>query len=914
MERRILISGIVLTISIVVFIGLFFIHSNSKDTANPIRSVPQDAAIILKLNGPSLLHDLHKGTSKVWQDLSAFPSINTINTQIGIYDSLLKLAPKLADLMQHRDVFISGHSSGGKKIDFITLIALGEGIGSKDFTRILGQFTQYTQSKRKYEGKFIYSVKLGKTKSLHLSFTNGLLLYSTSPVLIEDAIRQSSLTTSLLDNTNFMRVFEATGKNKEANLFMDLSQLGKLYSQHAPNHIAKQSREFKDFGGWSELDINLKNNLILANGFSYNKGDGKSLLEIICQGKPVKITTEEILPASTIGYISFGMDNPVEYYENYKKYLKKTDKFATYDANLKDMNAKYGVEFEKVFLSIIDNQITIAQKHNASSNTNSEFLIFKCKSGSTAKVAIESLIETLKPKLGGTLEYKYSPDNELTFPIYRIPIYPMFGRLLGNFFNVIDENYLAIVDNYLVVGGSYKDVSELLYDFMLKRTLPRNEQYRQYSANLSAKSCLQIYANLSKSPSLFKRYLHPGTLQVLEENPEAFENNQIGGLQISEVSNLPYFNVFINHLEDYRGRPQTVWESLLDSSISQKPKFVLNHYTKQNEIIVQDDKNNLYLLNQAGRILWKVALQEKIISEIHQIDFYKNTKLQFIFNTKSRLHLIDRNGNYVERYPVNLRSPATAGMALFDYESNKNYRILIPGTDKKVYAYSKEGDIINGWKFRGAGHTIKHTPKHFKVGAKDFIIFGDKNTTYILDRKGNDRVTLDFNLLKSEKNSYHIRNTGNLSNSYFITTNTKGQVVKIGLNGKHTIETVLDVSEDHYFDYKDVNADGVSDYIFLDDKTLWVYDITGNKIFKQTFKNKVTQSPVYYHFSYNDRKIGVVTDNDLIYLLNKNGQVYKGFPVEGRTQFTIGYFDLTISRFNLIVGGRNNFLYNYAVE
>ena len=72
---------------------------------------------------------------------------------------------------------------------------------------------------------------------------------------------------------------------------------------------------------------------------------------------------------------------------------------------------------------------------------------------------------------------------------------------------------------------------------------------------------------------------------------------------------------------------------------------------------------------------------------IYQIDFYKNGKLQLLFNTAAQLHLLDRNGNYVERYPVKLRSPATNGMALFDYEKSRDYRIFLAAEDKGVNGF-----------------------------------------------------------------------------------------------------------------------------------------------------------------------------------------------------------------------------------
>lgn len=77
--------------------------------------------------------------------------------------------------------------------------------------------------------------------------------------------------------------------------------------------------------------------------------------------------------------------------------------------------------------------------------------------------------------------------------------------------------------------------------------------------------------------------------------------------------------------------------------------------------------------------MWKVALGEKIIGNVFMIDYYRNGKNQLLFSGKNDLHLLDRNGNYVERYPVKLRSPGSGPLALFDYDNNQVYRLIIPG-------------------------------------------------------------------------------------------------------------------------------------------------------------------------------------------------------------------------------------------
>ena len=169
----------------------------------------------------------------------------------------------------------------------------------------------------------------------------------------------------------------------------------------------------------------------------------------------------------------------------------------------------------------------------------------------------------------------------------------------------------------------------------------------------------------------------------------------------------------------------------------------MNHQTGQNEVFVQDLNNNIYLINQVGRILWKVQLAEPINSEVFQVDYFRNGKLQLMFSTRNALYLIDRNGNHVEKYPVKLRSPATNGVAVFDYDGNREYRIFIACEDKHVYAYNREGNLLDGWEFGQSESEVTQPLNHFRIGDRDFLVFGDRYKTYILDRKGSTRVNVD---------------------------------------------------------------------------------------------------------------------------------------------------------------------------
>ncbi|HQB22405.1 MAG TPA: hypothetical protein PLW23_08490, partial [Bacteroidales bacterium] len=72
--------------------------------------------------------------------------------------------------------------------------------------------------------------------------------------------------------------------------------------------------------------------------------------------------------------------------------------------------------------------------------------------------------------------------------------------------------------------------------------------------------------------------------------------------------------------------------------------------------------------------------------------------------------------------------------------------------------------------------------------------------------------------------------------------------------------------------------------------------------------------PSIYKFSNNQIKIGIVCKkSEKIYLINENGSIFEGFPLIGKSHFSIGFLNNNDEKMSLIVGGLENLLYNYKL-
>jgi hypothetical protein len=910
---------------ILLLILFFFLKRDFKiGPGEPLRAIPVDASVIIKINNlEAVLQKFHKECG-IWNELKSTASFRRLEYQMLFLDSVLASLPDARQLLLNNPSYLSLHYTGKDKIGSFHVYQIPKSMSERKIHALISRFVENkgTVTQRSYDGKKVFDVRLlhtGRINNFSYAVYKDLFMLSFSSLLLEDALRQMDGDVSVVSLHGFDQAFSTAGKNVDANVFLNFRNLPKSLSAGINNEFKAEVRSFTTFANWGELDVNIMSDNLLLNGFIVASDSDYCAASIFKDQNPQKITADEIMPSSVASCLILSVSDPARYFAGYHEYLKGLGRYNQYSRSLDVLENTYGIDFLKEFTDIWDNEISIAFDASAAENKEPiSYLLLKVKSQSLAEERLVKMIRKITEKESGSpQQYSsvYKIDNELSYIIYHLPIRKLTGKIFGDFFTNIDEHYFTFIENYLVLSDSPSSLGNLLHQVVLNKTLVTNQAYKVFKTSLSQKSNLYFYANIGRSNLAFSKYLSPSLLKSWNENIEAFQKIQVFGFQMYSSNGMLYANVFLKHFTDFKDQPHTVWESRLDTTIDIKPVFTLNHATRQNEVFVQDERNNIYLINQAGRILWKIPMSEKINSDIYQVDYYKNGKLQLLFSSLNYLHLIDRNGNNVEKYPVKLRSPASNPLAVFDYDKNRDYRLFIAGADKSIFVYGIDGSLIKGWDFPGTESQVTQAVNHFRVGDKDYIVFGDRMKTYILDRRGNQRVNVTAYFPKSEFNNYVFDNPGRTAGARIAITDTAGLIHFIYFNGDHSVVYMGHFSARHFFDYKDMDGDGRKEYIFLDATRLQVFRENKKLLYEFEFNHPVDFRPAYYNFAPKDKRLGIVSrEENLIYMINNDGKIYKGFPLRGNSPFSIGYFGENTSTFNLIVGSNDNFLYNYTVQ
>jgi len=850
-----------------------------------------------------------------------FPSIQQLgNIQpylqaLRNIDSLITKDSRFKQQFEHRPVVISFHQTGKNLYQFLLIFnndgfAGVEGAG-KLFSALSSHTGQWSQ--RTYNGQVIHRITFGidaLIPGISLSENKKYLVISPSPILLENAVRQMNQEGGLYNSRAFSRLSNTAGKEALAHVYVNLKVLPTWLSGWMNPVVKKKMERFTRYGDWASLDLTLRNDAIWMNGFALEGDTLNSYLNLFKNQVPRKLDAERFLPSNTAAYYSVGVEKPGIFLKGLADYLGSGETGRKRQMMIDKATAIMGADVIKVWSEIDFKELTIGYLCGVADQTIHPVAMIQVKNGKLA-------LEKLSIRAGTTTAVKPPrlPAQNKLFSLYNMPFEGLPEILGGSFFSKVSGKYFTFIDNQMILADEIQTLEDILHKYSMNKTLSTDAVYLSLAGLLSSRSNVSFFVVPYKARPIIESILSPEATTTFLATDKFIQKTGAIGLQFSSENGLSLHNLFASFAEIDYTKPQSIWESHLDAKICTKPFIVTNHITKDKEIIVQDEKSNLYLITAAGRILWKKNIGQRINSEIYQVDVMKNGKMQYLFSTANAIHLLDRNGAYLPKYPVKLKLATTNGMSLVDFDGTRDYRILLACSDNKVYCLDRSGNPIKGWNFGPATGPITLPIQFFKIQNKDYLVFSDPLKIYILDRKGAVKVNPSMDFAVSPNNPIQFENIASGQGPRFIATDVDGTVYTILMDGTVDSKKLGEFSSDHYFTFEDINKDGLSEYVFVDRNKMEIFSQKGEKAITHKFDGNVTSSPEMYIMDGKVKKLGMtVPARNQVLLFNGDGTVYGGFPLYGQSDFTIGKLGQTGKYMNLLVGSEEGYLYNYAIK
>ena len=861
MKTIIKIAVPVFLILTILFIGYSAYKDAIKKTADILTIIPVNASVIIKINDlENTIEELEN--TVIWKKILSIDKNNIIDKEINhIHKNIIEKK----EVYNMENFFISIHKTGlsNNAILFSTIL-------NKEYLNNQAEIIQnfgLDINKRKYDGRDIYIINDQENKTYYF-LKNEVLFFSKSMLIIEDVIKSINTEENLLTNNDFHTTYKTINTNADINLFINYNRFIKTINSYTKNKI-----KIKDFSYWCSSDIEIKDDILISNGFTNLKNKTKNYTDIFYKQQPVNIEISNIIPENTASLLAIGYSKSQDILNNKNKILQKNNKFWGWDKKRKALNDSTGIDYN-ILIQHLEKEAGFFSINNTMNN--SKYTYFKTKNSIITASFIQKLIQENYRYNGHNINYSYNKN--------------FTGHLFGELFNN-EAPYFTIINDYFIFGKSKSAIEYIIDNYNNRNTLSNSNHYQKFSSLLSSKSNLLLYINPGKILSSLK--LDKKHLKNIDLNIDSLLKFTGASIQISNKKNLLSNNITILYDKEYKKSIEEEWFIQLDTTIAIRPQFVQNHFTKEKMILVQTHSHNLYALDSKGNIIWEKQMKEKIIGDISTIDMYSNNKYQALFNTRDKLHIIDRNGKHVDGFPKKLPYETNIGHSLFDYNNKKKYRIMIVGVNNNIYNLTKNGNKVSGWKYKKQQNKIISPLRHFKHQTKDYILEETKEKSIrLLAINGSERT-----LMKIENNhnnsSIQISKQGKL---YNITKD--GKIWKGTLDGNSTETLFTEINpESILIIHKDTQL------VFHNKDKLFSINDKFDILYSISFKEEILN--ISNHGEY----ILIKTKNN-IYLC-KDEEIIDGFPINSDGLYNIS--DINNNDKVNLINVKNGSLYNYEL-
>ncbi len=946
-KSLIIATSVILLVTAAIF---YFLKSENPFFKETLlySAVPVSVPVFVELNSfKSIPFD--SPLFEKWADVEKISGFKTWAEQL---DSIIKENSDIQNGLRS-DRFVVALGLMGDKSLTPLVIQNAESSGRKKsietLSRVLFPEPEFSYAEIDYTGYKITSATTADSKkSFHYCFTGGMVIASQNLVLVQQSLLQLT-ENGITKNPSFERITKSMNSEPDVAFFVNqqlfpdfllefvnsssLAEMNEFGEEIKRNHY-RNVRDFKRFSSWNELEAEFNDNDILLKGITVANDTANHFLSVFNGQEPQRSGAGDILPKNTSFYTSYSFSNKKLFFDKLEKYFSLAGSFYKREDLIGKMESDLRIGFKKTFQSMVKSEMIVAVTDIPSEvSLKTNYFIFDVNGKTKTENILDSMLlnyANRKNLLLDDFKTVYSIDEKKHFTIIEFPFPSFPGIWLGKPFYTSQAKFAVFYKDYLVFCNSENGIQNYLNNMEGGLQLVSDNRFKRTKSNTGSKSNISSYFNMGRILNLSDEILSTDLSKKLEKKKSILRKLQAVNWQIGGGKGV-YANEINLILDDGKleeetkneggvdlgvmqnsGNTQTAWQCNIGYQLITKPIFTHNHADKENrEIMVQDKSTKLHQISSDGVIRWSIDIGEPIMSEVNQIDYLANGKLQYLFSTKTRLFIVDRNGVNLEGFPVSFPAKATNGVSVLDYENNRIYRYFVACDDKKIYAYDKAGKIMSGWVFEGTKSEVSTPIQHFKVKGKDYIVFKDRYGIYIQNRKGESvaKTAAEF------ENSRNQLILGIGKTPEFIATDTKGTIYNIDFNGNFTQKKVGKFDDKHFFTASDLNGDKSLEYVFVDGKELTILDESGTVLFTQKFQNTIQNQPNIYSFGSNLKKIGVVDSKaNHIYLLDITGKQHAGFPLQGATDFSIGKNTQSAKNLSLIVGTKGGSVYCYTLD
>jgi len=825
--RRIAIAALLLAIVAAIAWWLIGLRQGPAQAADPWAAVPADAVAVLEVPDPVAAWDHFTGTSQFWGDLEGDPGFSAVDT---IMRRIGRAAATLGQGKGGSMVVAWSVPEGNRPVPLVVWPVEP----SAGALQMLGLAFGKPLSPALWNGERQHIPADSALPALEVAWANGLLLAGAAQAPVEAAVKAAAAATAAAGKPGAFNKARATFSNgADAHLLMQANLAAQwLQADGQPLFPGGMAAE-----GWFAMDVRLRPDAMLMNGLLLPAGNGAALNALIHQ-QPAMPELLRALPANVAWMNWAQVDSPAAYIRNVAAGQLDETLFPAYGAWVRGIG-RAGAE-----------GATWAVLQAADPADAAAAMALRCPDGGCPAT-----------------EYRDVRITRLADP-------QALAVLFGNPFAAFQQPLWALLGDMVVFSDTPAAMRAAIDAWTDRSSLALAPGKGDFFTRFATGAVYTWWADVPRAwpPA---------------NGPQAAIHRTLGAamLQLSPRSDGACIATFcVQHAPTGNKTDGALWTAAMPAPLAMPPLLVDDYLSKTLQVLVQDRDHRISLISCTGKVLWQRQLDGPLLGGVNQVDRYRNAKLQLLCNTAGKVYLIDRLGRDVEGFPVALKADAAAPLSVFDYEGNKDYRILVPLVTGAVANLGPDGKPVQGWEPEKLPAPALAPVEHVRSKGKDFLVIPLRNgTVAVLDRRGAVRYApkLRMHALQTFLGS---RDAMDIGDRRLLWADSAGAVLSGSLDGH--VDTLSLPASGTVSLFSPQGGSGTA--ILRTTASTLTGETAGKLVFTITFPDSPGARAFAVPLGNAPDAIGLaLPEQDQVRLFDAAGTLWPGFPLKGAMPFSI---------------------------
>ena len=564
-------------------------------------------------------------------------------------------------------------------------------------------------------------VTSAKERGLCAASQEGVVMISESETLVRSSLRHISENISILQTEGFADALSSSA-GRDALIISNL-HFSKIFPSIFPRKLSSKASFFESLADWTVLVTEKsRSGSLHIKGTSLFEDNASEFMTVLMNSSYSISSAADVLPSYTLFAASLPFKDISPYMSAYRSYLDSRQELQRYQARQRELESRNGISPDAFFRSLDVREVATASF--ILGDKIQRVNLIRAEKCDVSIIFKGTDVTSLK---------KYAPCvHQWAYPSYA-------SASLGGLFALPDESCFTYIDGWIVTGSN-DAVSEYAQGRALSYTLREFMDNAGKSEIMSASEASFVsYFSFTENKAELSEFFRQDALAFLSQYYDGCDTAPAELYVTPSKDGMELDFTISRHTLTKTKAPE--FERDTTVIIPKGPFKVRNSHTGKTNLFYQNSHNALCLQDEKGKDIWGIPFKQPICGAVHEVDYFGNGKLQYIFAAGSNVYIIDRLSRFVKGFPIDLGRRVLLGPDVYDFSGAGKYNIVVLHNDNTIQMYNLKGQKPSLWKGISPEHKVKSLPERIVLGGNNFWVVRTSVETIIYPFYGGQPLT-----------------------------------------------------------------------------------------------------------------------------------------------------------------------------